>query len=118
MKSLGSRADVRDGTLTRVKHEGTVYLLTKVGDDYYAMEDRCPHLGLSMARGEVSEGTIRCPWHGSRFDVCTGKNIDWVNGVVGIPLPKWSHKMIALGRSPEPIKSIKLVVDGENLRLP
>lgn len=116
--AIGTCDSVQVGRLTKARHGGTTYLLTKVGEVYYAIEDQCPHLGLSMARGEITDGAIKCPWHGSRYDVCSGKNLDWVSGVVGIPMPKWTHKIIALGKTPAPVKSTKLIVDGEHLRFP
>ena len=118
MGTIGARDDVREGELTRAIHEGTTYLLTKVGNDYYVIENRCPHLGWSMARGEVREGVLRCPWHGSRYDVCTGENLDWVNAFAGVRMPTWSHRLIALGKDPGPVRSHKLIVDGDSLRFP
>jgi nitrite reductase (NADH) small subunit/3-phenylpropionate/trans-cinnamate dioxygenase ferredoxin subunit len=40
-----------------------------------AIDDRCPHQGASLARGYVLDGCIVCPWHGSRFDPETGREI-------------------------------------------
>ena len=117
MSHIARAADVREGELLEVTHEGTKYLLTKVGDRYYAIENRCPHLGWSLARGAVTDGVIRCPWHGSRFDVCTGENIDWVNAIAGVRMPAWSHRLIALGRQPGPITSRELLVEGDALHL-
>lgn len=118
MTKLSDTQSVTEGKLTRVEHGGKTLLLTRVGDDYYAIDNSCPHLGLPMAHGEVRDGAITCPFHGSRFDVCTGANLDWVNGVAGIKTPKWTHKLIALGKKPAPIQTRKLTVDGDALMLP
>jgi len=32
-----------------------------------ALVDRCPHRGVALSLGKVSEGTIACPFHGWRF---------------------------------------------------
>ena len=118
MKPIATTDAVREGQLTKVKEGDTTYLLTRVGDAYYAIEDHCPHLGLSFARGKVEDGVITCPWHNSRFDVCSGKNLDWVSAFAGIEMPRWTHRLIAMGKDPGPIRSHQLVVDGDQLQLP
>lgn len=118
MTALARVGEVREGELTEVSVDGVSHLLTQVGDAYYALENRCPHMGWGMGRGTVVDGVITCPWHGSRFEVCSGKNLDWVSGFAGIKTPKWSHRLIALGKKPAPMTSIELVVDGDDLRLP
>lgn len=80
-------------------------LVTRAKGRLCAIENKCPHLGLPLAKGEIVDGTIRCPWHGSRFDLCSGENLDWVNGFVGVPLPKFTHGLIALGKKPAPVRS-------------
>lgn len=40
----------------------------------YAVGDRCPHLGASLAGGRVVDDRLECPYHGFKFDrngVCT-----------------------------------------------
>ena len=38
-----------------------------------AFDDRCTHKGGPLADGTLACGTVQCPWHGSQFDVETGK---------------------------------------------
>jgi nitrite reductase/ring-hydroxylating ferredoxin subunit len=38
-----------------------------------AFNDRCTHRGGSLAGGVMICGTVQCLWHGSQFDVITGK---------------------------------------------
>src|SRR5690606_40490261 len=40
---------------------------------YVAFEDRCTHRGGSLAAGALMCSTVQCPWHGSQFNVDTGK---------------------------------------------
>ena len=46
--------------------------LFKVGGNYYALENACPHAGGPLADGELEGDVVTCPWHGSQFNVMTG----------------------------------------------
>lgn len=38
-----------------------------------AFEDHCTHRGGSLAGGVMICGTVHCPWHGSQFQVRSGR---------------------------------------------
>jgi nitrite reductase/ring-hydroxylating ferredoxin subunit/uncharacterized membrane protein len=48
-------------------------VLARTERKYVAFDDRCTHRGGSLAGGVMICGTVQCPWHGSQFDVYTGK---------------------------------------------
>lgn len=106
---IGNAADVPANGVKTFDAEGKSIVVARVGEGYCAVINKCPHLGLPMAGGKVENGVITCPFHNSRFDMCTGKNLDWVQGVVGVKLPEWSRKIIALGKEPTPIQSFKVI---------
>ncbi len=55
-----------------VEVAGRQIALFRVEDTYYAIDDTCTHKGGPLSEG-VLEGTqVTCPWHGARFDVCSG----------------------------------------------
>ena len=44
-----------------------------VGEDQYqSIDDFCPHMGASLAEGQLEEGVVSCPWHAWRFRVSDG----------------------------------------------
>src|SRR3954468_23415351 len=43
------------------------------GDDFYALQDLCSHAAVALSEGEVTDCTVECWLHGSRFDLRTGK---------------------------------------------
>jgi pyruvate oxidase len=47
--------------------------LTKLGGEFGAIDNRCPHQGGPLGQGTVENGKIRCPWHGFDFDPFTGE---------------------------------------------
>ena len=44
----------------------------RLGQDVYAIGDRCSHAEASLAEGELFDFEVECPRHGSSFDVRTG----------------------------------------------
>lgn len=48
-------------------------VLARTQDGYVAFDDSCTHKGGSLAGGVMMCGTVQCLWHGSQFDVSTGK---------------------------------------------
>lgn len=46
-----------------------------IGSRFLACADRCPHAGATLSEGELEQGVITCPRHGSQFDVSTGQRL-------------------------------------------
>ena len=43
-------------------------------DQFYAVQDSCPHNGESLSKGYINYlGEIICPWHNYQFDLQTGR---------------------------------------------
>ena len=112
---LAQASAIVEGKNQCVKHNGQKILLVKHQGKIHAMENRCPHLGLSLEKGKVVDGVITCPFHGSSFDICTGENKDWVNSVLGVGVPKWTAKMIAMGKAPEAVRTFPVDVVGDDV---
>ena len=64
----------------------TLCLLAE-GDDVYAIDNRCPHMGFPLHRGSVADGILTCHWHHARFDLCTGGTFDqWADDLRRFPV--------------------------------
>ncbi len=48
-------------------------LIVNIQGKYYAIGSVCTHEGGPLADGTLQEYEVKCPWHGSKFDVRTGK---------------------------------------------
>src|SRR5262245_14029138 len=46
------------------------------GENVYAVDNRCPHMGFPLHRGTVCDGILTCHWHHARFDLATGGTFD------------------------------------------
>lgn len=65
-------SDVTDGALAVVDVSDRKVLLTRVAGKVCALEATCTHAGGPLNDGTVEDGTVVCPWHGSRFRLSDG----------------------------------------------
>ena len=56
-----------------IKIDGREILLIKIQDTYYAIDNRCTHMGGSLFDGNLEGSNIVCPRHGSEYDIRTGE---------------------------------------------
>jgi len=72
---LCGRGELASGEARRFDVAGLRVALVRIGDDYYAIGDRCSHEDYSLADGEVwaDDSEIECAKHGSTFDLRTGE---------------------------------------------
>lgn len=67
-----AEADLPDGSGLGVTVEGVPVLLVRHLGRLIALADRCTHRGGPLHEGEVADGCVTCPWHGSRFALADG----------------------------------------------
>jgi nitrite reductase/ring-hydroxylating ferredoxin subunit len=56
-------------------------LIIKDDNNYHALNNRCPHMGLSLnaSKCNMKDKTIHCKFHSSSFSYKTGVVNDWLN---------------------------------------
>lgn len=90
-----------EGTPHMVRVEDVDVVLIRTDGHVHALGKRCSHLAGPLDQGWVYQGTLVCPWHGSRFDLVTGEN---VRGPATAPLPCFQTRVrdgqIELRREP------------------
>lgn len=79
-----------DKEIRRIEVAGREICLIRVGDEFFALFNRCPHGGARLSGGRLT-GTVesdgpgdyrlcrkaemlKCPWHGWEYDVRTGQS--------------------------------------------
>jgi nitrite reductase (NADH) small subunit len=88
---VGPADDVRREGCRMVSVAGRPVGVISVGEEFYAVADRCPHMGASMCAGSLSgtflpsaphelvygmdQRVLRCPWHGWEFDLESGRSL-------------------------------------------
>ena len=61
--------------MKHVEVEGKEALIANVAGKFYAISDRCGHMNALLSMGNLTGSTVTCPFHGSKFDVKTGKKL-------------------------------------------
>ncbi len=72
---LCSVDELASGEARRYDVAGHRIALVRVGDDFYAIGDRCSHANYSLSEGEVfpDDLEIECWKHGSTFSLASGQ---------------------------------------------
>jgi 3-phenylpropionate/trans-cinnamate dioxygenase ferredoxin subunit len=75
VERLCSKGEIASGSSRRFEVGKHQICLVRIGDDFYAIGDRCSHADFSLADGEVypEEREIECWKHGSTFSLVDGK---------------------------------------------
>jgi nitrite reductase/ring-hydroxylating ferredoxin subunit/uncharacterized membrane protein len=80
----------QDGT-RRVSANGAEVLLSRSSSgEVCAISSICGHFGGPLDEGDREGDTVVCPWHRSRFDLCSGEAID---GPAVFPQPRYETRV-------------------------
>ena len=110
MQRIAASDEIKTGKLFSTTADGTKLLLSRVDGEVKCVIDKCTHLGMPMRKGKdkFDGRIIVCPFHGSRFDISNGENLDWVTNIMGMNAPKWACKLIEFGKSPAPLTTLEV----------
>jgi nitrite reductase/ring-hydroxylating ferredoxin subunit len=73
--SLGPADDIRVGTSQVFFVEGREISVFRREQNWFAIDNHCPHSGASLAAGKCGESLVTCGWHHWQFDLRTGEAI-------------------------------------------
>jgi len=65
--------ELSEGQMMLAHIEGERVAIGKCGHGIATFSDRCTHKGGPLSDGVLIGCTVQCPWHGSNFDVHTGR---------------------------------------------
>lgn len=99
--------ELEDGTMRKVMVNGHEVLLAKVGESYYAANNRCPHMSGDLSRGKLEGTVVTCPRHSSQFDLKDGSVVRWLKGTGVL------SKIGAALKSPRPLTTYRVSVEGD-----
>jgi nitrite reductase/ring-hydroxylating ferredoxin subunit len=83
--------ELRGGTLRAVDVDGMPVVLNRSeSGEVCAIGGICTHRGGSLAEGEREGDVVTCSWHGSQFDLCSGKV---VRGPARVPVQRFEARV-------------------------
>ena len=65
--------EVAPGEVRQYQVEDRPVALCNVDGEFHAFEDVCTHQYVHLSEGELAGRELKCPLHGAKFDVTTGK---------------------------------------------
>jgi nitrite reductase/ring-hydroxylating ferredoxin subunit len=69
---LADLTDLPDGAPVKLRAGINDLVVVRIGDRVHAMHAVCAHAGGPLDKGDVVDGCLQCPWHGSRFRLADG----------------------------------------------
>jgi 3-phenylpropionate/trans-cinnamate dioxygenase ferredoxin subunit len=75
LKKVADTSELPAGKMMKVSLDGKDVLLVNVDGSYYAIDNKCTHMGGSLVDGTLEGKIVTCPRHGSKFDVTTGHTV-------------------------------------------
>ncbi len=87
-------SELEGSKLRRVDVEGETVLVARSekGGEVCAIAATCSHFGGPLDEGKRDGNTVICPWHGSRFDLCSG---EVEGGPAVFPQPRYETRIRA-----------------------
>lgn len=71
-RDLGTVADLPEGRPVRRVLDDVPLFVLRRGAEVDVLADLCSHLAGPLHEGEVQDGCVTCPWHGSTFALSSG----------------------------------------------
>ena len=98
--------DLKNGQMKAYTIGQREVLIARVNDQFYAADNRCPHLRAKLAEGKLEGTVLTCPRHASQFDLKDGHVVRWT---------EWSGVKLGIAKvfkSPRPLAVYSTKVEG------
>lgn len=72
---VGTIDEIPQGKAIAVQAGRRTIAVFRVGNEFYAISNNCPHKGASLCEGEVliEDKVVRCPWHHWNWQLADGR---------------------------------------------
>ncbi|MFQ5639644.1 MAG: CDGSH iron-sulfur domain-containing protein [bacterium] len=98
---VASADEIETGKIVTANVGSKQIALTHTEKGFFAVNARCPHQGGPLGDGEVCGDHIRCPWHGFKFDLKTGKGVGNDDIVETVKVRESNGQIEVLARKPK-----------------
>lgn len=83
-------SELGEGQLRQARAGDASVLLVRDGGQVHALASTCSHLGGPLPEGQLADGCVTCPWHGSTFRLADGSV---VRGPASAPQPVYETRV-------------------------
>jgi 3-phenylpropionate/trans-cinnamate dioxygenase ferredoxin subunit len=104
-EEVATTDELKEGAMMKVKVAGREVLVAHVGGNYYAADNRCPHMNGDLSKGRLEGTILTCPVHHSQFDLADGRVVRWTD---------WKGITLSLAKaikSPRPLTTYEVKVE-------
>jgi 3-phenylpropionate/trans-cinnamate dioxygenase ferredoxin component len=101
-KLIAQTSELPNGNKKKILYDNREILIVNVEGSFYAVDNKCPHMGGSLYDGDLDGYSIVCPRHGSGFDVRTGKVTQ-------------TGKMLYIKVKPKDLHTYPVKIEGTNI---
>jgi len=70
---VAQKSEIPTGTTKAFKVEDKKILLSNVNGSFYAVSQKCTHMGGDLSKNPLEGNIVTCPRHHAKFDVTNGK---------------------------------------------
>ncbi len=92
---VASTSEIMPGSIKGYVVGDKKIALSNVGGNFYAIENRCSHMGQPLDGGLLMGNAVMCLFHGAQFDLTTGKSMN--------------------STTKEPVKTFPVKVEGDDI---
>jgi len=105
MHSVCRPQELDVGEMRAFTAAGQKFVLYHLSDGFFATQASCTHIFAPLARGKLlDDRNVQCPLHRARFDIRSGKVVNWANFPPGI-------QMLNVVRGEKDLRTFKVIVD-------
>jgi 3-phenylpropionate/trans-cinnamate dioxygenase ferredoxin component len=73
IKKIGLVKEMEFEPIKAIVADGKEILVVNIGTTFTAIGNKCTHMGCKLSGGKIEGDVVRCPCHGSMFNVRTGE---------------------------------------------
>jgi nitrite reductase/ring-hydroxylating ferredoxin subunit/uncharacterized membrane protein len=72
-RPICNQSELADGQMLLARVGTERIVVGRCSEGLFAFNDHCTHRGGPLSDGVLVDCTVQCPWHGSQFDIRTGR---------------------------------------------
>lgn len=104
-------SELGEGEMKKVNIANLEVLIARIDGEFFAINNKCPHMGGDLSEGTLDGTILTCPLHHSQFNITTGEVIRWTD------FTGFKASLSKLFKSPKPLKKYELLIEDDQIIL-